>query len=47
MRFLDGDSTKLMFKFPADMQPVAVEPNRLNNQSLVHYFEEDWQAVIR
>jgi len=47
MRFLDGDSTKLMFKFPADMQPVAVEPNRLNNQSLVHYFEDDWRAVIR
>ncbi|MDR3479280.1 MAG: polyamine aminopropyltransferase [Burkholderiaceae bacterium] len=47
MRFLDGDSTRLMFKFPADMRPVAVEPNRLNNQSLVHYFEEDWQAVIR
>jgi spermidine synthase len=47
MRFLDGDSTRLMFKFPADMQAVAVEPNRLNNQSLVHYFEEDWQEVIR
>jgi len=47
MRFLDGDATRLMFKFPADMQAVTVEPNRLNNQSLVHYFEEDWQAVIR
>lgn len=47
MRFIDADATRLMFKFPADMQPVAVEPNRLNNQSLVHYFEEDWQNVIR
>ena len=47
MRFLDAESTRLMFKFPPDMQPVPVEPNRLNNQSLVHYFEEDWQNVIR
>ena len=47
MRFLDADSTRLMFKFPADMQRIAVEPNRLNNQSLVHYFEEDWSRVIR
>jgi len=47
MRFIDAESTRLMFKFPADMKPLAVEPNRLNNQSLVHYFEEDWQNVIR
>ncbi|WP_137937678.1 polyamine aminopropyltransferase [Chitinivorax sp. B] len=47
MRFLDGDSTRLMFSFPADMQRVQVEPNRLNNQSLVHYFEKDWSQVIR
>jgi spermidine synthase len=47
MRFLDAESTRLMFKFPLDMKEIAVEPNRLNNQSLVHYFEEDWQQVIR
>ncbi|MBB5019943.1 spermidine synthase [Chitinivorax tropicus] len=47
MRFLDGDSTKLMFSFPPDMQRIEVEPNRLNNQSLVHYFEKDWAQVIR
>lgn len=46
-RFLDAESTRLMFKFPPDMKEVAVEPNRLNNQSLVHYFEQDWQQVIR
>ena len=45
--FLDSESTRLMFKFPADMQEIAVEPNRLNNQSLVHYFEQDWRQVIR
>lgn len=47
MRFLDADSTKLMFQFPADMKAIPVEPNRLNNQSLVHYFEQDWRNVIR
>jgi spermidine synthase len=47
MRFLDAESTRLMFKFPPDMKPLDVEPNRLNSQSLVHYFEEDWSKVIR
>lgn len=47
MRFLDAESTRLMFKFPADMQAVPVEANRLNNQALVHYFEQDWQQVLR
>ncbi|WP_028456449.1 polyamine aminopropyltransferase [Chitinilyticum litopenaei] len=47
MRFLDAESTRQMFFFPPDMQPVEVEANRLNNQSLVHYFEQDWSRVIR
>lgn len=47
MRFLDNEVTRLMFTFPADMKPWKVEPNRLNNQSLVHYFEQDWRQVMR
>jgi spermidine synthase len=47
MKFLDAASTALMFQFPPDMQPVKVEANRLNNQMLVHYFEQDWARVIR
>jgi len=46
-RYLDAESTALMFKFPPDMQAIPVEPNRLNSQSLVHYFEQDWHEVIR
>ncbi len=46
-RFLDADSTRLMFQFPLDMQPIAVEPNWLNTQALVHYFEQDWGHFIR
>jgi spermidine synthase len=29
------------------MKPMAMEPNRLNTQSLVHEFEQDWRRVIR
>ena len=28
-----------------DMQPVDAEVNRLNNQTLVHYYEAEWQKV--
>lgn len=47
MRFLDAASTKLMFEFPPDMKEIKVEPNWLNNQTLVHYFDQDWAQVIR
>ncbi len=47
MKFLDAESTRQMFFFPPDMQPVKVEINQLNNQSLVNYFEQDWAKVIR
>lgn len=47
LRWLDATSTAQMFRFPPDMQRPQVEPNRLNSQSLVRYFEEDWRKVIR
>lgn len=47
MRFLDAMTTAQMFYFPKDMQRWDVEPNDLNNQKLVHYFEQDWREVIR
>jgi spermidine synthase len=47
MRFLDAEVTRGMFAFAPDMPHPAVEPNRLNTQSLVHYFEDDWHRVIR
>jgi spermidine synthase len=36
-----------MFRFPADMQPVPAEPNRLNDQVLVRYYEHDWNEIAR
>ena len=47
LRFLDAPSTELMFTWPRDMQPREGEPNRLNTQSLVREFEQDWGNVIR
>jgi len=47
MRFLNEATTREMFVFPPDMQPRKMEPNRLNTQSLVHEFEQDWRQVIR
>ena len=47
MRFLNADTTREMFIFPPDMQRIPMQPNRLNTQSLVHEFEQDWRQVIR
>ncbi len=46
-RYLDGVNTVTMFNFPADMAARKVEPNYLNSQPLVRYFEEDWASVQR
>jgi spermidine synthase len=47
MRYLDGEATREMFLFPADMTPINVEANHLNDQALVRYFDLDWHHVIR
>ncbi len=47
MRYLNADTTREMFIFPPDMQRKQMAPNRLNTQSLVHEFEQDWRQVIR
>jgi spermidine synthase len=43
VRFLDNASLAAMFVFPRDMAPVPVEINRLDNQMLVRYYEEEWR----
>jgi spermidine synthase len=44
LRYLDADSLRALFLFSPDMGPLEVEPNRLNNQLLVQYYEQDWAA---
>lgn len=45
-RFLTPETTPTLFQFPKDMARVAAEVNRLNNQVLVRYFDQEWQQVI-
>jgi spermidine synthase len=42
-RFLDESTLAAMFVFPRDMLPVPVEINRLDNQMLVRYYEDEWR----
>lgn len=41
--FLDDATLASMFVFARDMASVAVEINRLDNQMLVRYYEEEWR----
>jgi spermidine synthase len=41
-RFLDVPTLGAMFVFSRDMAAVPVEINRLDNQMLVRYYEEEW-----
>ena len=43
VRYLDPEVMRAMFVFSDDMAPVPVEVNRLDNQLLVHYYEEEWK----
>ena len=42
LRFLTPETLKGMLHFPKDMERVETEANRLNNQILVRYYEEEW-----
>ncbi len=46
-QYLNAHTLPEMFRFAPDMARREVEPNYLNNQKLVAYFEQDWAAVIR
>jgi spermidine synthase len=43
LRFLDVPTLAQMFVFPPDMSALPVEINRLDNQMLVRYYEEEWK----
>ncbi len=45
LRFLTN--VRELFDFPIDMQPVPAEPNRLNDQILVRYYEREWKDIAR
>jgi spermidine synthase len=43
LRYLDDKTMATIFVLPADLQPVPVEINRLDNQALVRYYEAEWK----
>ena len=47
LRFLTTGNLPSLFDFPADMQSIPVEPNRLNDQTLVRYYEREWRDIAR
>jgi spermidine synthase len=47
LRHTNAATVARMFAFPPDMAAPRVEPNRLNTQMLVHYFEQDWSRQTR
>jgi spermidine synthase len=43
LRYLNDDSLAALFSMPADMTPLPVEVNHLDNQVLVRYYEREWR----
>jgi len=43
LRWLDGETMRSLFVLGRDMEELPVEINRLNNQLLVHYYEQEWR----
>jgi spermidine synthase len=42
LRFITPEVLPALFDFPADMQRVPAEVNRLHDQVLVNYYEAEW-----
>jgi len=47
LRYLTASAIPALFDFPVDMARVEALPNRLNNQVLVRYYEQEWEAINR
>lgn len=45
LRFLSAQNLPEMFVFPNDELAVAAEPNRLNTQVLVRYYDDEWKDI--
>jgi spermidine synthase len=44
LRFLNDESLRDLFVFPQDIQELTPEINRLDNQALVRYYDEEWHG---
>ena len=44
LKYLDSATLASLFVIPPDMARLDTQVNRLNNQSLVHYYDEEWKG---
>lgn len=44
LRFLNNDVLQNLFQLPADIRRVEADINRLDNQALVRYYDEEWHG---
>jgi spermidine synthase len=47
LRYISPSAVAQMMYFPRDMARVDTDVNKLNNQALVHYFEDEWSKFIQ
>lgn len=45
LRFLNQTNLVNLFALPQDIRPLNPEINRLDNQSLVRYYDEEWHGI--
>ncbi|EQA35254.1 putative spermidine synthase [Leptospira inadai serovar Lyme str. 10] len=46
LRFLNITELETLSDFPEDMSRLPVETNRLDNQSLVRYYDQEWNRLL-
>ncbi len=46
LRFVNNATIRQMLSFPPDMSEVPTEINKLNNQVLISYFEDEWAPYM-
>jgi spermidine synthase len=46
LRYINVETAKDMFHFPADMAKVDTKIQRLDDQVLVHYFDDEWSRYL-
>ncbi|WP_040911273.1 polyamine aminopropyltransferase [Leptospira broomii] len=46
LRFLNLTELETLSDFPEDMSRLPVESNRLDNQSLVRYYDQEWNRLL-
>jgi len=46
LRFLSADTLQQMLHFPPDMSSVDTRIQRLDDQALIHYFDQEWSRYI-